>query len=412
MTNRSVALTIALLALPLAAAADRLSPNTLTGFEQALSASSWFKEAPDSVTGKPLHPLLAGASAFAASGVASVDEVVDVGRRRSYQQMSVSGGVRFPLLGSRLRYSDGVIDRQISELTAAADQELKRRDLFARLRRAYVELWSARVRRQLAAEYQSTAPEMESLLLRRTAAAMLLESDRLDFMASFARAASEYSRAAADELSAVAELEALIETPVATVAPPVVEFACSRPTLDQHPELQVLRARATEYASRATATALRAVRSDLRVGVSSSYEPASGDPGKSAFVTLSFDYAFGDAQAERRAARLQYSRADSEYRLRRAQLEIELMRLLQTRRALESGYTLARISAAASAARLRERGLRAARLAGDVIEQLQQARYANYRATLAEHLAAREQLEWQIALATFTPSDCGQSESP
>ena len=167
MTNRSVALTIALLALPFAAAADRLAPNTLTGFEQALSASSWFKEAPDSVTGKPLHPLLAGASA-------SVDEVVDVGRRRSYQQMSVSGGVRFPLLGSRLRYSDGVIDRQISELTAAADQELKRRDLFARLRRAYVELWSARVRRQLAAEYQSTAPEMESLLLRRTAAAMLL----------------------------------------------------------------------------------------------------------------------------------------------------------------------------------------------------------------------------------------------
>ena len=419
MQARRLTLMLLVLAPQLTSAAGSDSPRTLPEFEQTLRASSWFTDSRPDADRKAPNSLLAGASAFATSGLASVDEVIDVGRRRSYQQMSVAGGIRIPLLGSRFRHFDGLVERELAELGYAAERELQQRELLTRLSRAYLELWSARVRRELALDYQRTAPMMTPVLQRRQAAAMLLESDRLEFMSNYARAASENSQAEADERSASAELEGLTGASVGSIARPRVELRCKEPMriaqeldtlLDEQPELQVLRARSEYYENRSSGTALRAVQSDLRVGVSSSYEPQGGDPGKSAFVTLSFDYAFGAVQTERSAARLQLNRAADAYHLRRVQISSELRRLLETRRTLESSTVLAGLGLEASAARLRERELRAARLAGDVIEQLQQARYANYRAMLAEHLATRAQIEWQISLASYLPTDCGQAE--
>ncbi|HPF26162.1 MAG TPA: hypothetical protein P5528_14580 [Steroidobacteraceae bacterium] len=419
------------MALP-AAGADALAPagtapQSLAQFEQALRASSWFatgaaeRVAFDVPLASPAaaRGLLAGASVFSSSAFSSVDEVIDVGRRRSYQQFSLAGGVRIPLLGSRLRYNDELADQELAQLADAAELESQQRELVTRLRRAYIELWSARVRRELAARYQGTATAMGSILQQRTAAALLLESDRLEFMSGFARAALERSRAEADEQNAAAELAILTESQVGAITPPVIEFGCTLPSrssddvdsiLDRHPELVLLRTRAEHYARLADATGVRAVQSDLRVGISSSYEPTSGDAGQAAFVSLSFDYAFGAAKVERSTARLRVRRAASAYRLRRAQLSGELTRLLEFGRTLDNSTELARLGAEASAVRLHERTLRAARLAGDVIEQLQQARYANYRATLAEHQATREAIDWQISVAAFLPADCDVRE--
>ncbi len=412
-----------ILAIALSTAAPAgTEPQSLAQLEQALRASSWFStDAAEQVTfdappsAATSSRLLAGASVFSSSAFSSVDEVIDVGRRRSYQQFSLAGGVRIPLLGSRLRYHDELADQELAQLADAAELELQQRELLMRLRRAYLELWSARVRRELAADYQNTATAMRSILQQRTAAALLLESDRLEFMSGFARAALERSRAEADEQNAATELAILTESQVGAITPPVIQLGCTLPSrgadnvdsiMDQHPELVILRTRAEHYAKLADATGVRAVQSDLRVGISSSYEPTSGDAGQAAFVSLSFDYAFGAARVERSTARLRVRRAESAYRLRRAQLSGELHRLLEFGRTLGSSMELARLSAEASAVRLHERTLRAARLAGDVLEQLQQARYANYRATLAEHQAAREELDWRVSIAAFLSADC------
>ncbi len=387
--------------------------QTLEGFEARLRSSAAFQgshsangvwRAPDAA----LAQALPGAALFAGTSLSSIDEVVDIGRSRSYDQVALSAGVRIPLLGSRARYREELDESALNDTVREAERELRRREALTVVRQAYLDYWSARERRALAQEFLRDRPTLETVLRRRTAAGLLLESDRLEFMAAFESAATELARAEADASAAAAVLTSVT---AARPAPQVQALAalsdkCLSFDLDSHPEVRALAERAAYFARRAPASVWRPLNSELRVGYSRTEELATGAPGHAAFASLTIDYAFGAADAQAQRHTQQREDAEQRWALRRQQLTLEVERLRARRTVIAQAMRLAQQARAAADLKHRERSLRAAKLAGDVIEQRQQSRYALYRAQLAEHAALREQWEWQIAATAFAESGC------
>jgi hypothetical protein len=352
-----------------------------------------------------------GTSLFASSSVASIDEVVDVGRSRAYEQAAVSAGVRVPLLGSRYRSQADLASAALDTAVAALERDQRRRELLVSLRSAYVQYWFANERRRLAAEYTQFAPMLEPVLQRRTTAGLLLESDRLEFIASFGTAAADGARAEADAAAAQAALLALTETQAArrVSRPAMGSEACLLTSVEELPEIRILALRLQHLSSLRASPALRSIQSELRLGYTRSYEPRSGSPGSSAFASVTFDYAFGSAESAQHMERVRSDSVAQLLAVRRAQALSDLENLRTARTALRQSLHAAELAATAASAKLRERSLRAARLAGDVIEQLQQARYADYRARLAALAATHELLTWNVAATLYESRDCSTS---
>ncbi len=399
-----------------AAAADIDTPLRLQELEARLEAR--WTGAPSAAAAKPLARWLPGASAFAATTLASVDEVIDVGRRRAYDQASFSAGLRVPLLGSRAAQLESMrgreLERQALEATLLVSQQKARADL----RRAYIALWSGETRRELAAQYLAANVKLDDVLRKRTHAGLLLESDRREFMTSISAVAVDLERAAAEAEAAREVITSLVDLRPVRVAEPrlhndctVASSSAARRTLivNAHPEVITHRARLAALAARDSIAWLKPLQSDVRLGMTRSYEPTSGERGHSAFVGLSLEYAFQSAAAERDLLRVQRAAATAELAQTRSRIEAEAGRLLALERSWALAARHARSVVSAAETRLRERSLRMAHLAGDRIEQQQQARYELHRARWAEHLARREWLEWQVALAEIDFSACDSS---
>jgi hypothetical protein len=409
----------ALLASATASADPLPVVDSLRAFESRLRDTPAFRSArPSTYAAMPhrsrLERALPGAALFASTAFASVDEVVDIGRSRSYDQAALSAGLRIPLLGSRARRIEELEEAALSEASAAADLELRRRDMVTLVRQAYVDYWSANERRRFADTYLADRAALQSILVRRTAAGLLLESDRLEFMASFANVATELARADVESRAAASILATLTTAqPAAQIAPfATIQESCISFDVDAHPEIRALAARAAYFEHPIASTPLQSIQSELRLGYTRTEEMATRAPGRSAFVSMTFDYAFNDADNRARAERMRREGAAQQLALRRQQLEFEIERLRTSRTLLAHSVHLGRHAREAAEAKYRERSLRAAKLAGDVIEQLQQARYALYRARLAEHAATREQWEWRIAASAFEDSSCYDNPHP
>ncbi len=412
-------LIIVLLAASVARGETAPVADSIGVFEARLRESVTYRGAPPASGLAPaartgLARVAPGATLFAGTSFASVDEVVDVGRSRSYDQAAISAGVRIPLLGSRYRYLNELDDAALTRASAEAELELQRRELLALVRQAYLQYWSASERGALASEYLGDRAELEPLLLRRTGAGLLFESDRREFMAGFENVVTDLARAEAESRSAAKILAMLTGSqPAARLAPYVAtQNPCTSFDVDAYPEVRVLAARVAHFQQRAGAPIWRPIQSELRVGYTRSEETATGAPGRSAFISMTFDYAFGTAATVARTDQLRRDTATQALALRRQQLALEIERLRGSSAVLVQAARLARQSREAAEAKLRERSLRAAKLAGDVIEQRQQARYAFYRARHAEHVATRDQLAWHVAATAFEESGCRTDPGP
>jgi hypothetical protein len=354
-----------------------------------------------------------GVRVYGSTSLASVDEVVDIGRRRSYEQAAATVGLQWPLLGSRLRLDEEQQDRELASLALQFDAETRRRRALVELRRAYIALWAAQRRAELASGFVADEKQIADMLLQRTRAGLLLESDRLEFMSAFERARVELRGAESAQLTARDRVHLLLQEEIGTqaVQAPRLDGVCraSAATLDTHPELQWLSAAASRAQSAPRSSARYPWRSDLRVGYARSHEPDTGQSGGSGVISWSFDYPLGEREqwrADRARTRLQAARAAADYAQRLGALQNEIRRIAAEEALANASLMVARRSVEASEAKVRERRLRAGRLAGDVAEQLQSARYARYRAAVAqvdaEAILYAAQNEW----TPLAPSNC------
>ena len=387
----------------------------LPALEVQLRASALFQAAAPESAGDAAAsgPRWGGARLYGSTGLANVNEVVDIGRRRSYQQLSANVGVLWPLLGSRLALDEQMRERGIATLQLQLDTETQRRQALTELRHSYIEYWAAQQRARLASDFLAQQPKLEEVLRQRTAAGLLLESDRLEFLSALERVALELQDARTAPLAAGATLRRLLARPLddTELARPNFDSSCkaSPALLEVHPELQWLQALARRAQASPRSSELYPWHSDIRIGYARSHEPDSGQNGGSGIVSWSFDYPIGERdvwRSERARLRTEARRAGENYEHRRQELLDQLQELQQRETLAAASLRLSRLALSAATARVHERQLRANKLAGDVIEQLQQARYQQYRAAIAELDAQQHVYESNNALTPLIVANC------
>lgn len=398
-----------------AAAQTSAGRLVLGALEQRLRTRADFQQATVAGTGAPDDASVrwGGAHLYASTGLASVNEVVDIGRRRSYQQLSANVGVSWPLLGSRLHLNEEHRGRAAAALNLQLDTETRRRKALTELRGAYIEYWAAQQRAQLAADFLARRAGIEGVLQRRNAAGLLLESDMLELLGALDRAAVDEQDARIAQRAAADTIQVLLGEPIpmGAATTPLLDTRC-RPLaagLEKQPVLQELRAAADRAQTDPRGSPLYAWTSDLRVGYARTHEPSSGQNGGAAVIIWSFDYPLGERdlwRAERMRTRLRATRAEIEFEQNSLQLQHDIALLGQREALADESLRLANRVLAAATSRVRERELRAAGLAGDVLEQLQQARYQRYRAALAVVDAQQRLQQAHNAWTPVTPSVC------
>ena len=356
-----------------------------------------------------------GASLYSQAMASENDDVIDVNRTHSYTALGAGIGVKVPVLGSRLQWQESVSRSELDVARQESLRELQRREILRDLRKAYAEYWAAQRLASLSREILETEPLVESQLTRRTRSGLLLDSDRLELMSGFALARRDTALAEADQQRALMTMRTLVSGPLegGLAARPQMTPGCARTDemipswVDAHPEVSFLREAAARAQFSPRDSALYGISSDIRVGYLTATEWPNAQRGGSAAVTWSFEVPIemlshrGLAQATAQAERIRAQRA---YEDRRQQIMQDVRNLMSQRAVLEESLRLAQVRFAAGNEAVREKELRSAKWAGDVIEQLQQVRLTRYgsaKALVEAELAlARWNADWQMVSAS------------
>lgn len=358
-----------------------------------------------------------GASFYSNTTFSDNDEVVDVGRSRSYRQLSSGVGVRVPVLGSRLQWRETLSGFELTAARRDSDREQRRREMLRELRKAYATYWSAQRLTELSSRYVENESDVAHALALRTKAGLLLDSDRLEFLSGFSLAHRDAVASLQDRKQALDTMRLLVNGPVeeGVALRPGTSQACAAANqqiaewAERAPDVRFLKQAMVAVEATRRDSPMFPVNAEIRAGYHSSTEWPSHEQGGSAAVTLSFDVPINfmsQRRAQQATAASERNQARLEYELRRAEAENELRSLLRSRAVLEQTMQLAAIRLAASDEGVRERELRATKLAGDVIEQLQQARLARYAAAKSALDAELALVHWNADWTMYADEPC------
>jgi outer membrane protein TolC len=363
---------------------------------------------------------------YGAGGLANGDELLDPTRTRAYSRVTSEVGLRVPVLGSRARILATNQQLSASLRRREAEVELARRDIIRRVRMAYADLWTAQQTARLSRAYLEGEATMTRVLQLRTSAGLLLGSERQQLLASFEVARTQLTQAERDAQRALQDLGVLVaaDLPVAPaaglVAYPRVAPGCGAgPDLaydvDSDPEIVALDADLGAVGPRAAGQRWRDIGSEVRLGYQLATEGQGDRNGGAAVVGWSFEMPLDVGRQRHRIAAAAASETDYlalQRELRRTEIR-NLHRDLEARRdTVRQSRQLAHLQLRAAEQATRERELRAARLAGDVFEQLLVSRRAQHVAARAQVDADRNELLWYADWARFDTRACVDSGSP
>ncbi len=357
-----------------------------------------------------------GASFYSNTSFSDNDEVVDVGRTRSYRQLGSGIGIRLPILGSRLQWLANLADTTLAVAREESEREAKRRELLKQLRQAYATYWAAQQNESLSVAYASDEPTVERGLMLRTKAGLLLDSDRLEFMSGFALAHRDQISARSDRERALDSMRLLVNNNIedGTARRPNLAVCSPNPDTisnwaDAYPDVKFLKAALMQLDSDPRSNPMFPVNAEIRAGYQRTTEWPTQEQGGSAAITLSFDVPLNFISQRRvlqSSAATMRSQAQLAYELRKTEVEQAIRTLLRQRSVLDQSLQFARLRLAAARESVRERELRAASLAGDVMEQLQQSRLARYHAA-KEVIDAELSLQlWSAQWSLYAPAVC------
>ncbi|HET7755834.1 MAG TPA: TolC family protein [Steroidobacteraceae bacterium] len=359
-----------------------------------------------------------GVSAFGNLGYSRNHEIIDPTRSWNYNQGLAGGGLSLPVLGSRLQLEDSLNEQQAQLAVLDARRQLERRELLGRLRKAYADYWQAQRLTLLAQEYLQDQAGFEKLAQLRTRAGLLLDADRLELLSGFSLARRDEASGNADRAVALGVMRALTGEDLdgGIAVRPVVPRACVEALdpgdgwADSDPEILGLQKVIAVRAASPRDSAFYPVQSSVQLGYQSLDDVPPGAHGSTALLSWTFQVPLGYRSERRlleRAAAAQLAHARLEYDLRRRELGEQRRELIARAAVLHESTQFAAARLAAADAAVEERGLRAARLDGDVAEQLQRARLARYNAAKALTEADKALVYWYADWARFETAGCG-----
>ena len=348
--------------------------------------------------------------------VSDNNEPTEAGSSRKYQALVGRIGLRHPLLGSRLEEQLALLRAETDLASAQAREDMARRTAVELLRRAYISYWENQRKLHLSRDYLDQEDAVRNILNRRRQKGLLLEADRLEFLTTFERArrgVTEYQGQQADELAVIdlltnAEPERFIAH-YPNLPSPCLREADMLAASKRHPELVSLAARIDERADRRHFAATLPIESGVNFNHALIHEEPASITGSSTSISVDFRMpldVFSASAARRGAAHAELSKARLEYQLREKELHQLSRRLIAQHRTRKHSTRFAQARLSTVDERVRERDLRARVLPGDVLEQLQQARYEYYLVALDAIEAEAALLETEAQLLTLAPAGC------
>jgi hypothetical protein len=363
-----------------------------------------------------------GVSAFGSVGYAHNHDIIDPLHAWTYNQGVAGGGLSIPVLGSRLQLEDSLSEQQVQLMQLDARRQLQRRELVARLRKAYGDYWQGQRLELLARNYLQDEPTLERVVGLRTRAGLLLEADRLELLSGFSLARRDEAAGGADREVALGLMRELTGQDLdgGIAVRPVVPTACVR-KLDasddwaaSDPELVGLQRVVALRETNPRDNALYPVQSNVQLAYQTREDMPTGQRGGSAVLSWSFQVPVEYGSQRRllaRAAAAQLSRARLEFEIRRQELQQQRRELIVRAAVLQQSAQFAALRLAAADAAVEERSLRAVKLEGDVAEQLQRARIQHYGAAKALVEADRAMVYWYADWARFEMAPCNEPDA-
>ena len=363
-----------------------------------------------------------GVSAFGSVGYAHNHDIIDPLHAWTYNQGVAGGGLSIPVLGSRLQLEDSLSEQQVQLMQLDARRQLQRRELLARLRKAYGDYWQGQRLELLARNYLQDEPTLERVVGLRTRAGLLLDADRLELLSGFSLARRDEAAGGADREVALGLMRELTGQDLdgGIAVRPVVPTACVR-KLDasddwaaSDPELVGLQRVVALRETNPRDNALYPVQSNVQLAYQTREDMPTGQRGGSAVLSWSFQVPVEYGSQRRllaRAAAAQLSRARLEFEIRRQELQQQRRELIVRAAVLQQSAQFAALRLAAADAAVEERSLRAVKLEGDVAEQLQRARIQHYGAAKALVEADRAMVYWYADWARFEMAPCSEPDA-
>ncbi len=367
---------------------------------------------------------ISGWKAFGSAGTGYAQEVVDENRTRDYTRASARAGLRYPLLGTRLKEQVGLLAAEARTWESRQALELARRDSLNALRSHFVAYWAAERRTELSLAFLQGRAPLDRALAERKDKGLLLEADRQEFLTTFemARRTIATARAVQKRSTATINLLSRSELPEGfKAAPPELadpcrdEAALKAAVLDDHPELVLRRGRVEEQAGMLRLSHGSDLSANVELGGFGSADIPGMDPGYGVGVTLNMELPLGFSRAERSrdaAARASLRKSQLEFNQRSAELLAEAGEAVERTAAADADVRFARQRVLAALESLREHQLRSGYLPGDTIEKLQQSRFQYYRASLDLIDAEANQILSRAALLNLSPAACAQAPRP
>jgi outer membrane protein TolC len=356
-----------------------------------------------------------GIRAFAGSSVGLFREQVTNDRSREYHRINLKAGLRYPLLGSKQAEQKSVVDAQSRVAQSIDDREEALRSSVLTLRLQYINYWAAQEKIRLTHLFLENEDPMSAILQERMRTSHLLEADRREFMTTFSMTRRNLARFETIRQRAISMLEFVTGSAIASFSAAYPDLPVPPMDIDRlqalinesHPLILGMKAkveahqRLVELADKAYAKGHVSLSSNVSTDLDDS------EPGYGVVLEVNFDFPLRLKQAAaayKAAARASLKKAKRLLELTRARMMIDAQEDMSRYLACDDdiAFALQRLSAAQE--QVRENLLRFAFLTGDVIENVQQSRWAYYQAAMDYIDAQMNRLHIQARLLDYAPS--------
>lgn len=344
-----------------------------------------------------------------------VDEQLTNDQRREYYPSQISAGLTYPLFDKRQEEKARLLDLQTGIRNEHLQVAIKQRDALESLRLSYILLWAAELKIELAQAFLGDREEKRRMLENRVGTGHLLRADYLEFLSVM----DLVDRERAVNLNAAARTRDIIyavtginlETPLSH--PPDLPASCEEinqavAKLAEDPEILLYQNYVEREMERRAISTATDIRGDFTVqGVVGSSETVVAESGYGGMVSLNLSMPlnpFAAGSAGKAAQQYRLRRFQRELQAKTEELKLGVKDRFRNRSAerANSRFSLTRLEAATEL--LREKTLRADHLDGDVLEQLQKARYTYYRVAVDYLEAERRLLNNSVRILRFCPA--------